>query len=204
MTRLNKIASFISDDEKVLDVGCDMAHLSVILAKRKIYSIASDLRENIIKNAKDKVDDNLKEYITFRVCDGISLNNEEKNYTLVLSGMGTYTILKILKATNERFNKIIISSNNNLDILRKEMLKINYVIDYEEIIKERNKYYDIIVFKNGVDSYTSKEILLGKNHKNNEMYKQRNIELYNKYKNIVKNNPIKEIEEKIKILETEI
>ena len=83
MTRLEKISSYISDNEKVLDVGCDQALLSKILAKRKIYSIASDLRPNIIENAKKNLTPLEKEYITFSVNDGVpTILNEE--YTLVL------------------------------------------------------------------------------------------------------------------------
>ena len=135
MTRLEKISSYISDNEKVLDVGCDQALLSKILAKRKIYSIASDLRPNIIENAKKNLTPLEKEYITFSVSNGVpTILNEE--YTLVLSGMGAHTILDILKNSNYRFNKIITISNNNNDILRTEMSKLNYYDLEEEIIKE--------------------------------------------------------------------
>ena len=51
----NKLLEIIEDNEKVLDVGCDQAHLSELLAKRKIYSIASDLRENIRNRSGEKM-----------------------------------------------------------------------------------------------------------------------------------------------------
>ncbi len=184
MTRLEKISSYISDNEKVLDVGCDQALLSKILAKRKIYSIASDLRPNIIENAKKNLTPLEKEYITFSVSNGVpTILNEE--YTLVLSGMGAHTILDILKNSNYRFNKIITISNNNNDILRTEMSKLNYYVLEEEIIKEKGKFYNLIVFDNVKRDYSKEQILVGINHKNKELLKEKNDYLIKKYTSIL-------------------
>lgn len=184
MTRLEKISSYISDNEKVLDVGCDQALLSKILAKRKIYSIASDLRPNIIENAKKNLTPLEKEYITFSVSNGVpTILNEE--YTLVLSGMGAHTILDILKNSNYRFNKIITISNNNNDILRIEMSKLNYYVLEEEIIKEKSKFYNLIVFDNVKRDYSKEQILVGINHKNKELLKEKNEYLIKKYTSIL-------------------
>ena len=184
MTRLEKISSYISDNEKVLDVGCDQALLSKILAKRKIYSIASDLRPNIIENAKKNLTPLEKEYITFSVSNGVpTILNEE--YTLVLSGMGAHTILDILKNSNYRFNKIITISNNNNDILRTEMAKLNYYVLEEEIIKEKGKFYNLIVFDNVKRDYSKEQILVGINHKNKELLKEKNDYLIKKYTSIL-------------------
>lgn len=184
MTRLEKISSYISDNEKVLDVGCDQALLSKILAKRKIYSIASDLRPNIIENAKKNLTPLEKEYITFSVSNGVpTILNEE--YTLVLSGMGAHTILDILKNSNYRFNKIITISNNNHDILRTEMSKLNYYVLEEEIIKEKGKFYNLIVFDNVKRDYSKEQILVGINHKNKELLKEKNEYLIKKYTSIL-------------------
>ncbi len=186
MTRLEKISSYISDNEKVLDVGCDQALLSKILAKRKIYSIASDLRPNIIENAKKNLTPLEKEYITFSVSNGVpAILNEE--YTLVLSGMGAHTILDILKNSNYRFNKIITISNNNNDILRTEMSKLNYYVLEEEIIKEKGKFYNLIVFDNVKRDYSKEQILVGINHKNKELLKEKNDYLIKKYTSILNN-----------------
>lgn len=184
MTRLEKISSYISDNEKVLDVGCDQALLSKILAKRKIYSIASDLRPNIIENTKKNLTPLEKEYITFSVSNGVpTILNEE--YTLVLSGMGAHTILDILKNSNYRFNKIITISNNNHDILRTEMSKLNYYVLEEEIIKEKGKFYNLIVFDNVKRDYSKEQILVGINHKNKELLKEKNEYLIKKYTSIL-------------------
>ena len=206
--RIARISSYIEDDEKVIDVGCDSCLLSIMLAKRGIYSVASDLRENIIENAKEKIDDNLKKYITFRVGDGITLKESENNYTLVLAGMGTYLMVNILKNTTKTFKKIITISNNNHDILRKEFLHLGYIVETEEIIKEKNKFYNLIIFTRGNKKYSEKDLIIGLNHQNIPLLKEKNKELKKKYQNIINkinhSEKIKELERTIKILESSI
>ncbi len=201
MTRLETIVKYIKNDEKVLDIGCDHAYLSVMLAKKGIRSIASDIKENIIIKASKNIDDNLKKYITFRVGDGITLKDNEKDYTLVLSGMGSYNIINILKNTKRTFNKIITISNNNHYYLRSSMLKMGYIVDLEEIIKEKNKYYNLIIFKKGKKEYTKEEMILGINHQNIELYKERNKYLLDKYSKIIKKIPKEKKEEINNIIE---
>ena len=190
MTRLETISKYITDNEKVLDVGCDQALLSRLLAKRGIYSIASDLRSNIIEKAKETTPKTFLSYIDFRVGDGVTLKNNENNFTLVLAGMGAYTILDILKNTDKRFDKIITISNNNNDMLRKEMLKLKYKVSLEEIIKEKGKYYNLIVFLPGTTIYSEEETIVGVNHQNKGLLKEYNDYLIEKYYKITKNKEL--------------
>ncbi len=206
--RIDKLSSYIEDDEKVIDVGCDMALLSVVLAKRGIYSIASDLRENIIDNAKLSISPVLKKFIDFRVGNGITLRDDEDGYTLVLAGMGSYLMVDIMRNTKKSFEKIVTISNNNHDMLRREFLTLGYVVDKEEIIKERGKYYNLIVFKKGFKCYSNEELILGLNHQNINLFKERNQVLLDKYENILKVLPNddkrKELDCLVSILKTSI
>ena len=200
MTRLKKISSYIEDNEKVIDVGCDQALLSKLLAKRHIYSIASDVVDSIIERASENLTLEEKKYIDFRVGSGVTLNENETDYTLVTAGMGTYTILYIVKNSKVRFNKIITISNNHHETLRREMIKMGYFIKLEEIVKEKGKLYNMIIFDTIEREFTNVELIVGYNHQNIELLKERNNLLINKYKEILlkTNNDI--ISEKLKIL----
>ena len=200
MTRLKKISSYIEDNEKVIDVGCDQALLSKLLAKRHIYSIASDVVDSIIERASENLTLEEKKYIDFRVGSGVTLNENETDYTLVTAGMGTYTILDIVKNSKVRFNKIITISNNHHETLRREMMKMGYFIKLEEIVKEKGKLYNMIIFDTIEREFTNVELIVGYNHQNIELLKERNNLLINKYKEILlkTNNDI--ISEKLKIL----
>ncbi len=198
MTRLETISKYITDNEKVLDVGCDQALLSRLLAKRGIYSIASDLRSNIIEKAKEATPKPFLSYIDFRVGDGVTLKDNENNFTLVLAGMGAYTMLDILKNTDKRFDKIITISNNNNDMLRKEMLKLKYKVSLEEIIKEKGKYYNLIVFLPGTTIYSEEETIVGVNHQNKGLLKEYNDYLIEKYSKITENKELVKVVEILK------
>jgi len=181
LNRIEVINSFIDDEDKVVDVGCDQAKLSLLLAKRNMSSIASDISEKVISKAKSNISSPL---IDFRVSNGLEKIKNGEADTLVLSGMGTHTILEILNNTKLRFKKIITISNNYHDILREKMNDLNYKVSKEQIIKENNKYYNLIIFENGKYNYSKEEIELGLNHIDETLYKEYLEYLLNKYKNI--------------------
>lgn len=182
--RIKAILKYIDENDKVLDVGCDQAILGVMLAKKGIYSYAGDIKENIVLNAKEKaLSLKLDKYITFKTSDGLKEFEKDDIDTLVIAGIGTYTILDILK-NSKKYKKIITISNNDHYLLRAEMIKRGYKIELEEIIYEKNKYYDLIIFVPGKEKYAEKEIYLGYNHQNIEFLKQRNKYLLTKYKKL--------------------
>lgn len=197
MNRIASIFSFINENDKVVDVGCDQAKLGIVLAKKGIKSIASDLRENVINTAKKSIKElKLDNYIDIRVSNGLDNIKEGEADTLVLSGMGTHTIIDIIKKTKLKFKKIITISNNDHSLLRKTMNELDYKVDSELIIKERNKYYNLIIFTPGNKKYTEKELLLGINHLNQNMFNEYKKYLYDKYTNI--NNNSSRVNDKIK------
>ncbi len=181
MNRIEALYSLIDINDNVVDVGCDQAKLSLMLANRNQSSIACDISENVINRAKKSIDSPL---IDLRVSNGLSNIKEEEADTLVLAGMGTHTILEILNNTKLRFKKIITISNNYHDILREKMNTLNYKVDSELIIYENDKYYNLIKFIEGNRQYTKKELLLGLNHIDKQLYKEYLNYLLKKYENI--------------------
>ena len=190
MNRIETIYSLIDINDRVVDVGCDQAKLGILLSLRNQSSIAVDVSENVIQRAKQDIKTDL---IDLRVSDGLSNVKDTEADTLVLAGMGTHTIIDILENTNLRFKKIITISNNYHDILRRKMNDLNYKVDSEIIIKEKNKYYNLIIFIEGNKNYSESELLLGVNHKDKELYNEYLNMLLNKYKNIKKQSKDKNI-----------
>ncbi len=173
--RLETIASKINDRDRVLDVGCDHGYLDIYLAlnKKNDLIIASDISKEVIKATinninKYHVENKIKVYCT----DGT--NNIIENYnTIIIAGMGSYTILNILKETRT-VDKLIICSNNNWEKVRKSISLLGYYLDSEDLVYESNKLYSVMVFKKGTKKLTKKDILIGK-------YNPKNRELYNIY-----------------------
>ncbi len=90
MNRIDAIFSYINSKDKVVDVGCDQAKLSLLLASRNQSSIASDISNKVIEKAKRNINNSL---IDLRVSNGLENIQEGEADTLVLSGMGTHPII---------------------------------------------------------------------------------------------------------------
>ena len=207
MNRIEAIYSFIDLKDRVVDVGCDQAKLGILLAKRNQKSIASDISPKVIERASLDIRKlGLDNLIDLRVSNGLQNIKEAEADTLVLSGMGTHTILEILNNTKLKFNKIITISNNYHDILRDKMNELNYKVDKELIIKENNKYYNLILFTGGTKKYSQEEILLGLNQVDSKQYNEYLNHLLKKYKTIKESSKDKniKIDEMITLIESTI
>lgn len=185
MNRIEAIVSNITSKDKVVDIGCDQVEVGVLLAKNGIKSIASDISKNVVDSARIKISNlNLDKYIDLRQGNGLESINENESDTLVVAGMGALTIIDILSNTNLKFKKIISISNNNHDILREKMNDLNYIVSKEMIIKEKRIYYNLILFIPGNKKYQEKEILIGLNFIEDDIYHEWKQKLINKYKDI--------------------
>ena len=72
--------------------------------------------------------------------------------TVVIAGMGGNTIIEILKAHPLKLKNvktIIVDAHCNVPEVRKEVSKLGYVIEDEDIIEEDGIYYEIIKFMAG-------------------------------------------------------
>ena len=184
--RIDAIIKYFNSDDRVVDIGCDHALLSKKLATKGIPSIASDINESIINKRKGE---NHSSLITFKVSDGLKNIDDNSYDTVVTSGMGSNLIYDIISNSTLNFKKLITVSNKDYYELRKNITSLGFIIDKEEIIYEKNKYYNLIVFVKGNKEYTDEELLLGVNHQNKELFIKYNKYLLDKYSSILKEIP---------------
>lgn len=174
--RLKSLVKYIKKSDKVIDIGCDHALLDVYLVKNDVVNeiIVSD----VSKNALEQGIANIKKYdlvdkIDARCGNGLEVINETDNVdTVIISGMGTNTILEILN-NDYLYNikKLIIQSNNDYYELRRDINKLGFVIHCEEVITDNNKVYINIVFTRGIKKYSLEELKYGtKKMINKEIY----------------------------------
>ena len=190
--RLLKVASLV-DTEEIIDIGCDHALLDIYSTNKGYKCTAIDNKETVLNITYNNIkESNLLDKINIVCSNGLDNYKVKGTETVIIAGMGTNTILEILK--NQEFDKIntlIIQSNNDLYKLRKEICK-NYYIDKEIIVFDK-KYYNIIKFKKGKRKYSYFDYYFGlSNDKNYINY------LYNKLYNVYINIPLKKIIKKIK------
>lgn len=165
--RLEVVSSYINDNSKIIDIGCDHGLLSIYLAKKydNIKIIASDVNTHALGTAIENIKrENLENRIDTRLGSGLDVVTPEEIDTIVIAGMGANTIVGILKySTNKLINvkDIIIQSNTDLYFLRKNVTKLGYYIKDETLVEDANIIYTVIKFSRGSKRYNYKELYLG-------------------------------------------
>jgi tRNA (adenine22-N1)-methyltransferase len=196
--RLKAIVKFVDKKDSVVDVGCDHGYLSIYLKEvikvKKI--IASDINQNALNSAINNIKKSNLDIETV-LSDGIKDINLKGINTLVISGMGTSTILHILsdKGKLKNINKLLLQSNNDHEDLRRNLNKLGYYLEDETYTFEKGKWYVTCKF------IKSEQI----NNEDVIKYGLLNNLEYNKYlldyeKNIIKRIPWKSVKAKLKAI----
>jgi len=204
--RLDSLVKYVDKKDIVIDVGCDHALLDVYLVKEGILDsiIVSDIHEGALKQGIDNIKKNkLSKQIDARLGNGLEvIRITDKVNTLLISGMGTTTILDILN--NEYINhldKLIIQSNNDHDELRKEVVKLGYKIVAEEYLQDNFKNYINIIFEKGEAKYTKDELRFGPFLLKDKEYLQFELDKIAKIRTFI---PTNKISLKFKLLKDEL
>lgn len=175
-SRLKSLAKYINKSDLVIDIGCDHALLDIYLVKNNIIDkcVVSDISNNALKQGIINIKKyNLDDLIETRCGNGLEvLNSSDSIDTVIISGMGTNTILSILNNDYlKNIKKLVIQSNKDYYNLRKEIVKFGFIISDEEVILDNDKIYINIVFTRGNKIYTEDELLYGtKNMINKNIY----------------------------------
>ncbi len=181
--RLKTIASLVTLQKKVIDIGTDHAYLPIYLYLNNITKniTASDISPQVLEISLNNLQKyNLEKKINLIKSDGF--RNVDGIFDIaVITGMGTYTIINILNTKNIP-DTLIIQSNNDYYLLRKHLNYLGYKIEKEIALYENKHYYIIIKFIKEKEFLTDEELLFGKS--NNLQYydylKNKYIKLYEK------------------------
>ncbi len=198
--RLQAIADMVLENVDVVDIGCDHALLDIYLTLNNHKCTASDINKNALSCAYNNIKKyNMLDKIELVLSDGLK-NIKLKNKTaIIISGMGANTIIDIIKTADFRYiESIIVQSNNDLELLRKEVCKLNYFILDEQVVLDKGIYYVVIKFKPGFKKYHYIDYKIGpilKNKRCNSYYDY----LKNKNDKILNGIPRRYIVKRMKI-----
>ncbi|MBC6295838.1 tRNA (adenine-N(1))-methyltransferase [Listeria sp. FSL L7-1517] len=168
--RLEKVASYITNNERIADIGSDHAYLPCFAIKNKMasFAVAGEVVEGPFKSAQKQVASiGLTSQIDVRKGNGLEvITADDAIDTIVIAGMGGTLIRTILeegaaKLTN--VTKLILQPNIAAFQLREWSEKNNWTITSEAILREDNKIYEIIVLQPSKESveWTAQEIFFG-------------------------------------------
>lgn len=156
--RLQSIADFVQANSIVADIGTDHGYIPAYLINNKIskYVIATDISQGSLNKAKEL---NLDGICT-RLGNGLQVLKPFEVDTVIIAGMGGLLIRDILLkniALTNSFTHFIFQPMVASKELREFLIGNNFVIIDEDLVREDNKYYEIIYAKIG-KGFVEKEI----------------------------------------------
>lgn len=162
--RLQAVADLVEKGKVVFDVGSDHALLPSFLVLQDICpkAYAGDNKPGPLARGEATIAKyGLKGKVIPVLADGLSKVEDDVDI-ITISGMGYYTVEKILEQTDlRRFDKVIVQVNRNVEQLRSYIAKHHYRI-LDEVLVFEDFYYEIIVFdcKGGMP-LSEEEIIFG-------------------------------------------
>jgi len=193
--RLSSLTKFVNYNDKIIDIGCDHALLDIFLVKNDLVKsiTASDINVQALNSGiKNIENEGLSDKISARLGDGLNVLTDKDNIdTVIISGMGTNTIMGILNNDHLKdINKLIIQSNNDHTMLRKYVTKLGFFIKSEEYFQDNKKNYINIVFVRGNKKYSKIDLTYGPILKHNKPYLEFEINNIEKIEELVPKNKI--------------
>lgn len=155
--RLQSIANFIPRNSIVADIGTDHGYIPQYLIENGIckHIIASDVSQGSLNKTISLIEEfKLSDRIIPRLGYGLEILKPFEADTVVMAGMGGLLIRDIM----EKDNKLTISITSFVlqpmiasKELREYLFNNSFIIIDEELVKEDDKYYEIIYAKKGKD-----------------------------------------------------
>lgn len=181
-TRLEKVLGQINDAKIVADIGTDHAYLpiAIIASKKAELVYAADINAKPLLSAQTNIEKfGYQNQIFTVLSNGLEfIKNDFQNELdyVTISGLGTQTILSILKNDSSRIKNYVICSNTDISQLRAWVNDQNYKIEFEDFFEDyKVNYWLITISKKNIKSkLTEQEIRFGQKvyFENNHLYKQ--------------------------------
>ncbi len=156
--RLKAVADTVTIGNRVADVGCDHAYISIYLIKNDIAPkvIAMDVNKGPLKKAAENINNHsYSSRIHTRLSDGLHQLEPGEADTILIAGMGGALMIKILEEGPKAVHKsteLILQPQSEIFLVRKFLHQIGFGIKKEQMIKEDGKYYFIIKAVSGNDN----------------------------------------------------
>ncbi|WP_283777045.1 tRNA (adenine(22)-N(1))-methyltransferase TrmK [Pseudomonas syringae] len=167
--RLERVATHVPAGARLADIGSDHGYLPVALLNRGVIAaaVAGEVALTPFCAAERTVRENdLEDQVSVRLADGLAAIEAEDAITAIsLCGMGGETIRDILEAGQARLSgqeRLILQPNGGEQPLRVWLMKHDYRIVSEEVLRENRFDYEIIVAeRTGPVKYTAEELFFG-------------------------------------------
>ncbi|MDF2951200.1 MAG: hypothetical protein K0S18_783 [Anaerocolumna sp.] len=148
--RLQAVADSVTPGNRVADVGCDHAYISIYLIEHGISTkvVAMDVNRGPLERAKENID--RKGYgsrIQVRLSNGLEKLEPDEADSILIAGMGGALVIRILEEGSHavrQCKELILQPQSEIPLVRKYLHEIGFAIIEEQMLEEDGKYYDII------------------------------------------------------------
>lgn len=203
--RLSSVLNYINSTDIVADIGADHGYLSAAMLDLGVKHV--QIVENKTEPLK-RAQSTLLGYknVSYSLSSGLNKLEDCIN-TVTICGMGGLNIVEILTEDLEKakkLNKIILQANSKVYELRKFLMENNFCIIDENIVYEKNKYYEIIVcqYTENDVKYTFEELFFGPfliKYKSDTFIKKYEM-LKKQYQNILCDNKVDTLREELSLI----
>lgn len=168
--RLMKVAEHVQPGAVVADIGSDHAYLPCYLLHNGSASraVAGEIVKGPYESAKKQVrEEGLEGKITVRLAPGLEAVEPEDGITAVtIAGMGGSLITSILEEGKSRLagvERLILQPNVHAQAIRLWAVQNGWRIVAEDILKEKDKIYEILVLEPTAEEVQldAKQLLFG-------------------------------------------
>ena len=171
----SRLRSLINEiqGQTLVDVGCDHGKVTwaALTEGRVQRAIACDISDKSLDKARALAKKEDLKNVEFRCGDGLSVIKNNEADLIVIAGMGGREIIKILSNRPSGIEKLVLCPHTEVINVREFLSSNNFYIEKDYVVKEDKHFYSVIVaIADKEDKLSEKEMLLGKDNKNNSIY----------------------------------
>lgn len=151
--RLEKIASLVSKNIVLADIGTDHGYIPISLLESGVIkeAILSDINKGPLNNAREEIKRRkLEDFTDLRLGSGVSILKANEVDEIIIAGMGGILISQIIEDGFEvckSAEKLILQPMQAPEELRKYLYENGFEIIDEHIVNEEFRIYEIIEAK---------------------------------------------------------
>ena len=148
--RMKTVADMVNAGDRVCDIGCDHAFVSIYLVANGISDrvIASDVRTGPCAIAKENIDKwGYGDRIDLRLGDGLSTVKSGEVDSIIIAGMGGMLMTDILDSgmdVVEQAKQIVLQPQSEIEHVRRYVYGHGWTIVDERMLVDAGKYYVVM------------------------------------------------------------
>ncbi len=160
--RLEVVASFVTEGNRVVDVGTDHGYVPIYLVQtgKVPRAIAMDINKGPLLHASENIRRfGLEKNIETRLSNGLRAYNLQEADSVIIAGMGGGLMIDILSESIDKWSdmELILSPQSEIELVRRFLCDNHMQIIKETMLIDEGKYYTIMKAVSGECQYESVE-----------------------------------------------